>query len=439
MEQMLQDQSTNFREISVIIPVYNTEKYLIECMDSVLSQDFADMEILCIDDGSTDSSGAILDDFASKNAKVRVFHISNGGYGHAVNYGIDLARGKYISIVEPDDYLEGEMLKTLYLAAEEYKLEIISSNYKHFMGSGKERIFWIEQVMGEGEFYHKVQNPFFERDLFKGTYLNQAGLFQRDFINKYVIRHHESPGASYQDVGFRLQTLAYCKRFMILKDAFYCHRDDNPNSSIHNRTCLDWIIDEYAFVYRQMENNKDVLECFLPEFTRCKVTDYLGQYDRLVPELRMDFLKIIRKEFMDIEQKGKFITAKLTDRQRKRIQFIIKEPYNYAKREIMLREEMHNLLIKQDAFIIYGIGMFGKKIFDVMDDSDREKLRGFAVSDICSNTKEYEGVRVRKLDAYDKDLAVIVGVTEKYEKEVILLLKDSGMQNILCIEAAKWF
>lgn len=439
MEEVVQDQNAGFLKISVIIPVYNTEKYVRECMNSVLSQDFEDMEIICIDDGSSDNSGLILDDYASREEKVRVFHISNGGYGHAVNYGIDMAIGKYISIVEPDDYIEGGMLKTLYSFAEENKLEIISSNYMHFMGAGRERIFRVEHVMGKEKFYYKVLNPFYERELLQGTYLNQAGLFRRDFINKYQIRHHESPGASYQDVGFRLQTLTYCTRFMILQDAFYCHRDDNPNSSIHNRTCLHWIIDEYAFVFQKMENNKDVLERFLPNLVRCKVTDYLGQYDRLIPELRMDFLKMIREEFLEADKKGRFITTELTERQRKRIEFIIEEPDNYAKREILLKDEIHHQLLNADAFVIYGVGMFGKKIYNVMDDSDRDKLRGFAVSDICSNVKEYKGIPVRNIGNYDKNLTVIVGVTEKYEREVISLLKDRGMENILCMESGRWF
>lgn len=439
MEHAEQDIRVNDLKVSVIIPVYNTQKYLHECMDSVLAQKLEGMEILCVDDGSTDRCAVILDEYAGKEDRIRVFHIPNGGYGYAVNYGIDRAVGKYISIVEPDDYIDGEMLQTLYQAAEENELEVVSSNYKRFMGTGRERIFQVEYVMGEDKYYHKVLNPYTERDLLKGTYLNQAGLFRRDFINRYQIRHHESPGASYQDVGFRLQTLAYCRRFLLLRDSFYCHRDDNPDSSINNRTCLRWIIDEYAFVFRIMETNKKDLGSFLPEFTGCKVTDYLGQYDRLVPELRLDFLKIIRKEFMEAEQKGEFITARLTDRQRKRVQFILEEPDHYAKREIRLQEEIHSRLLDKDAFVIYGVGMFGRKIYDVMCSEDRDKLRGFAVSDVRSNSKDYKGIPVKAIDDYDKNLPVIVGVTEKYEKEVVSLLRTRGRKEVLCLESGRWF
>lgn len=429
----------NKMKISVIVPVYNTSKFLKECMDSILAQEFEGTEVLCIDDGSTDGCSEILDDYAIQDSRVHVFHIPNGGYGHAVNYGIDRACGKYISIVEPDDYVEKKMLETLYHSAEENDLEIISSNYKRFRGTKQSRICQVNYVMEEKRYYHHILNPYAERELFKGTYLNQAGLFRRDFINHYRIRHHESPGASYQDVGFRLQTLAYCRRFMILEDAFYCHREDNPESSINNRRCMNWILDEYAFVFQVMEENKDELGSFLPEFNGCKVTDYLGQYDRLVPELKPDFLNLIRNEFLESDRTGTFITANLTDRQKKRIQFILTDPENYAKRETMLRGEIHSRTADMDSFVIYGAGMFGRKIYDVMGSMDREKLLGFAVSDTESNIQEYQGIPVKNINIFDKNTPVIIGVTEKYEKEVVLLLKNMGRQNIICMESGRWF
>lgn len=433
------EKALNDYKISVIIPVFNTQRYLQECMDSVLAQSFEGMEILCVDDGSTDDSSIILDRYREQDERIRVFHIANGGYGHAVNYGIDRAKGTYISIVEPDDYIEGAMLEILYQQAEEKELDMITSNYKRFRGTGSERFFWIDQVMKEDEYYDKVLNPYTERELFKGTFLNQAGLFRLDFINKYHIRHHESPGAAYQDVGFRLQTLAYSRRFMIVRDSFYCHREDNPDSSIHNRTKINWIINEYAYVFKMMELDKDLLGVFLPEFTRCKITDYLEQYDRLVPELKLDFLEIIRKELMEYDQKGKFITTQLTDRQLKRVTFILNDPVSYANRESLLRNEIHTRMAGVNEFVIYGAGMFGRKIYQIMENSDRNKLLGFAVSDVSSNLREYEGKPVKDIKDYDQSLPVIVGVTEKFEQEVVSLLRNKGIENIVCMESRQWF
>lgn len=97
--------------ISVIVPVYNTEKYLHRCIDSVLAQTFPDFELLLIDDGSTDSSGAICDEYAAKDGRVRVFHKENGGVSSARNLGLDNAQGEWITFVDSDDYLESQYLQ----------------------------------------------------------------------------------------------------------------------------------------------------------------------------------------------------------------------------------------------------------------------------------------------------------------------------------------
>ena len=91
--------------LSVIIPVYNVEKYLRKCVDSVLAQDIADMEVILIDDGSPDNCGAICDEYAEKDTRVKVIHKEHEGLSSARNAGLDIARGKYITFVDSDDYL----------------------------------------------------------------------------------------------------------------------------------------------------------------------------------------------------------------------------------------------------------------------------------------------------------------------------------------------
>ena len=98
--------------ISVIIPVYNTEKYLHRCIDSVLAQTYQDLELLLIDDGSKDSSGAICDEYAAQDARVKVFHKENGGVSSARNLGLDNAQGEWVTFVDSDDYIEENFLKS---------------------------------------------------------------------------------------------------------------------------------------------------------------------------------------------------------------------------------------------------------------------------------------------------------------------------------------
>ena len=110
-EELVQSVKTS-PTISVIIPVYNAEKYLRRCIDSVLAQTYKDFELLLIDDGSKDSSGAICDEYAAQDARVRVFHKENGGVSSARNVGLDHAQGEWITFVDSDDYIEENFLKS---------------------------------------------------------------------------------------------------------------------------------------------------------------------------------------------------------------------------------------------------------------------------------------------------------------------------------------
>ena len=100
-------------KISVIVPIYNVEKWLRRCVDSILAQTFTDFELLLIDDGSTDGSGVICDEYAGKNSRIRVFHKPNGGVSSARNIGLDNARGEWITFVDSDDWVELEYLECL--------------------------------------------------------------------------------------------------------------------------------------------------------------------------------------------------------------------------------------------------------------------------------------------------------------------------------------
>src|SRR5690606_22590995 len=98
-------------KVSVIIPVYNTENYLRECLDSILAQTFTDFEVLLINDGSTDSSGKICDEYAEKDSRIKVFHKENGGVSSARNLGLDNAKGEWICFVDSDDEILQDALQ----------------------------------------------------------------------------------------------------------------------------------------------------------------------------------------------------------------------------------------------------------------------------------------------------------------------------------------
>ncbi len=127
-------------KVSILVPVYNVEAYLPKCLDSLIGQTLREIEIICIDDGSTDRSGEILDEYAEKDKRIRVVHQDNGGYGKAMNAGLHFAQGEYIGVVESDDFAAPEMFSQLYKAAVQNRAQIVKSNYYRYWDKPKEKI-----------------------------------------------------------------------------------------------------------------------------------------------------------------------------------------------------------------------------------------------------------------------------------------------------------
>lgn len=172
--------------ISVVVPVYNTEKYLDECIQSILNQSFTNFELLLIDDGSTDCSGAICDQYAAKDERVRVFHKKNGGVSSARNLGLNEARGEWIAFVDSDDWVERKYLEELILHADNVDM-VISSQRMY-----RENDSYIPDERYEGLVKSEHFSILFS-DCGMGKYTYCWGkLFRLSFINNQQIRFHES-------------------------------------------------------------------------------------------------------------------------------------------------------------------------------------------------------------------------------------------------------
>ena len=180
--------------ISVIVPVYRAEDYLERCVESLLSQTFPDFEILLVDDGSPDHSGAICDDYARKDDRIKVFHKLNGGVSSARQYGIDHAIGEYVIHADPDDWVESSMLEELYNKAKEEDADMVICDY--YMNYENKQVY-------------KKQEP---SSLDHRTVLKE--LFQQlhgSCWNKLVRR------ACYNDTGTR-----FPEGFTLWEDRFVC-------------------------------------------------------------------------------------------------------------------------------------------------------------------------------------------------------------------------
>ena len=157
-------------QISVIVSVYNTEQYLAQCIQSILKQTYQNLELILVDDGSTDRSLAICTHYQELDSRVRVFHQSNQGVSKARNYGMDVAAGNFITFVDSDDYVMPNYLEELFEALKSTGSQIAISDFQYYKGNGHLLVHMPE---------HKVsQHIFTPREWFDFAYTNRDDFFQ---------------------------------------------------------------------------------------------------------------------------------------------------------------------------------------------------------------------------------------------------------------------
>lgn len=421
-------------KVSIVIPVYNTEKYLKECMNSVLKQTLSAIEIICIDDGSTDGSLRILNEYASQDKRVKVITRKNGGYGSAVNMGIRLSEGEYIGIVEPDDYIGKEMYQTLYAAATQYELDVVSSDPLRFYGEGENCISERYAVYRNPNLYAKVFHPKEGGEALQGQFLNQAGLFRRDFLIEHEITLNETPGAAFQDRGFCFLTLVYAERMMVLPLTFYHYRQDNPNSSIAGRDDMGKVIKEYRLILERLLKMDCKYRKFLPEHFRREYESCRYALSRSREDVQKAALNKVSEEFRDYENRGILDFSGMRMELCDELQLVMRAPEEAFQSLIALKDEIHEQISGYDCFVVYGAGVVGKRILKGLSEDDKGKCLGLAVSDTSGHPREVGGYPIKNIADYaDKrdEAVVILAVTQKYRDEMKENLSNLGFQNVI--------
>lgn len=125
--------------LSLLIPIYNVQRYLRECLDSALAQTLKDIEIICINDGSTDNSPAIIREYMERDGRVKMIDKANSGYGDSMNHGLEMARGKYVGILESDDFMAPDALEKLVSAADSNNADFAKANFDFYWSKPEER------------------------------------------------------------------------------------------------------------------------------------------------------------------------------------------------------------------------------------------------------------------------------------------------------------
>lgn len=330
-------------KVSIVVPIYNVEKYLNQCLKSIKKQTLKEIEIICVDDGSTDKSLDIVKKYALKDKRFKYFTKENSGYGNSMNLGFEHALGEYIGIVESDDYIDSHMFEDLYNIAKKNDAEIVKSDYYEFQTEKSKKFDYIKTVHIP-YLYNKILNPSEETEIFHFRMNTWTGIYKNSFIKKNNIRHNETPGASYQDNGFWFKTLALTTRIYYVDKAYYYYRQDNPNSSINNKKKVFCMCDEYAHIREFLDSNDILKSNFLKVFLIKKYFNYFYTYKRIADKYKISFLKRFAKEFNESYKKKEFDENLMDSREMGILLRIMKDPegFYYDDTIYCLNEEFYN-------------------------------------------------------------------------------------------------
>ena len=281
-------------KVSVLIPVYNVEKYLPACLDSLSKQTLKGIEFICLNDGSTDGSSKLLHAYAASDSRFRIIEKNNTGYGDTLNLGLSQAKGKYIGIVEPDDFVDAEMFQTLYDLAELFQADLVRENY----------FFHFNQ---EDKLHQLISMPRIPQAIDLKTHSNLlleppaiwSALYRVKFLKEHQCHFLPTPGASFQDTSFNFKTLLAAHKIVLSPTQHYHYRQDNANSSVRSLEKIFAVSNEYHEAELYLKTLSPAKQKhYAPYLLAAKYGAYHWNLLRLPSSAVKKFLPTMRQEFL---------------------------------------------------------------------------------------------------------------------------------------------
>lgn len=373
-------------KVSVIMPSLNVADYIENSITSVLAQDMDDIEILCIDAGSTDGTVDIIKKYEALDNRVRLIHSSVKSYGYQVNLGIRQAKGDYIGIVETDDRICQGMLPVMYAAAAKYDLDSVRCNFyfcEHLGGRKINRPCRPLAEAGYSDMYGKVICPSDYPKLLDTDWPVWTGIIRKKLLSDREIWCNESPGAAYQDLGFSVELYADSDRTMYLDKFYYLYTFDRSGSSIRQNKSMLQVSGEYQRLYDDKVIASDRFEKIRRILDWKMLVSFVGMTRLVLPMVDYDiysplfsgpyqwFSHQIRQEFG-----GEYSDniCKISDDIITRAEALLTDVSAYAVRlNAEEQQSAHNRQILADSIrrkngkvVIFGCGIRGRRLLECL-------------------------------------------------------------------------
>ena len=321
--------------VSILVPIYNVAPYLSQCLNSLIHQTLQDIEIVCINDGSTDNSLTIAQEFADNDLRIKAINKPNTGYGDSMNLGLKESHGEYIGILEPDDWIEENAFEKLYAAAKESHADVVKANF--FRVKDDHDFAKVEEIITK-----EVVHPQTDRQVFQFMPAIWSAIYRRDFLVKNNIAFLPTPGASYQDLSFSFKVWTLANTAVLLPQAFVHYRIDNANSSVNNPAKVNCVVDEYAEIETFL-CERGIFADFGETMNAAKFRNYHWNFQRLDAKLAKGFYRTWRTELLSAYDENLLQKSHFNKKDWLALRAIIKHPH-LAYRALRLRRGFKRLL-----------------------------------------------------------------------------------------------
>lgn len=444
---MLKTQSESIN-ISVLIAIHNSEKYLGKCLDSVCAQSLKEIEIICIDGGSADRSPEILADYQRKDPRIKIINDLNTSFGHKINVGIKQACGKYIGILDSDDCMKDNMLEKLYVIAEKYMADYVDSDYDTFFELNERMYSYDIKKYGVLDYYDRILTTEENINVLQSGSSGAiwTGIYNRCFLLENNIFMFESPGASYQDTTFRFLVNILAKSSYHVPQYLYRYRSDNSESSIKDIKKIYTISEEYEYLRRQLELRKIKDKTIWGFYYLWKYSSYYWNTFRLPGRAREEFLIKYQEDLKEDIQTGFLYKEQMTHMEYLNT-YMLLENRDLFMTYIDKDAQYGNLSYKRISgmikeignrnIVIFGCGIYGSQVKRLFQDCP-EQIYCF-----CDNKKRiqysnFEEYRILPVAEAVKKFpdAVFVIAPLKYKEEMTeQLLKENVSFDRICISS----
>lgn len=421
---------TNKVNVSIIIPSYNIIPYMKQCLDSVINQTLKDIEIICVDAHSTDGTLEVIQEYAQRDSRIQVVLSDKKSYGYQMNMGLRIAKGKYIGIIESDDWADSRMFEELFIEAEKRSVQIIKTNYYKYSTVDGEKNELCEILRNLP--YNVVFETESDRRILMRAPSIWAGLYKRDFLEQNNICFLESPGASYQDTGFIIKCLVCATKVLLLDKAYVHYRIDHAGSSVKSDSKIYCVCDEFSEVWKFLEERPELLSIYREDILAVQCERYCWNFYHIAINARKEFLQRMYDDFKEAQQEDDLKEALYSSHNWKFLQMVLKHPKkaeNYFYKDPMISVIM--LRRREDTFgeclrSIQNQTLKGMEFIQAVTDQ-RTDIRMLKEAVMKANGKYL--LFVDRDMVYDPQMLEI-GCRQAFAKEAELVVLDGELEYV---------